>query len=319
MNAAVIIINHNTVECLDPCLSSLRGQGLRVIVMDNASTDGSAELVRSRHGWAELVVAESNRGYGAAANEAFSRAAADFVIIANSDTVFPPHSAQQLLVFLRDQPRTAIAGPRLLNPDSSLQRSCLPFPGTLRWAADNHVCAPLFRWIPGARTRLMHLWPHDHQRDVPWIKGAVLAIRAEAFHQVGGFDESFFMYFEDTDLCLRARRAGWEVTFTPSPAVIHTGGASTAKVAGEMSFTLFVSFMRYARIHYGSLHRSLLLLLWKTVMALRLMRDRLALARLRSQHNAAPLRSAVTAWKRALRWMPPREPRSSERRAVADY
>ena len=303
--AVVAIINFNTREELRDCLESLRPHLDRVIVFDNKSTDGSPEMMRVDYPEAALMENDENLGYGAAANRVFSDGCArsvEFLILSNSDVIFPPGSVDALVDDLVRHPEAGIAGPRLLNADGTLQRSCFPLPGSLRWVFDNDGVSAILAWIPGVRGQLFRLWEHDRDREVPWVKGAVLAIRRTAFEEVGGFDESFFMYYEETDLCLRMAKKGWRVRFTPASEVSHLGGVSTAKVRTAMAVELFISSMRFARRHYSVLHSMLLLGIWKAILLVRLIRDRLRLAMTSHTQERQPIKDDLQAWRRTLSW-----------------
>lgn len=302
--AVVIVINYNTRNELKDCLDSLANCLDRVVVFDNRSTDGSADLVRQRYPRARLIESDVNLGYGTAANKAVALCPdAEIVIVSNSDVLFQPDSLDLMTRYLAEHPRVGILGPRLLNVDGSLQASCFPLPGSLDWMVDNDVASRLLGWVlPGFRKRSLRLWPHREEREVPWVKGAVLAIRKTAFDEVRGFDNTFFMYYEETDLCLRMARQGWGVWFAPVTEVAHLGGASTAKVRGAMARELFVSSMRFARIHYRRIHCLLLLGLWKGILLVRLCRDRWRLWRCTNAALKVNLQADVEVWKAALRW-----------------
>ncbi len=302
----VAIINHNTREELRGCLESLRPQLDRVVVFDNNSTDGSAELVLGEYPEAQLIVSRENLGYGAASNRVLLSHSlagnAEFFILSNSDVLFAPGAVESLVEDLIRHPEAAVNGPRLLNPDGSLQRSCYPLPGGWRWAFDNDASCALLRVIPALRGHLLRLWMHDREREVPWVKGAVLAIRRSAFEQAGAFDESFFMYYEETDLCFRLAKKGWRIRFTPAAEVVHLGGASTAKIRTAMAVELFVGSLRFARRHYSRMHSELLLYLWKAIVLVRLVRDRFRLAFTSEPQRREPILEDLRAWRRALSW-----------------
>jgi GT2 family glycosyltransferase len=130
----------------------------------------------------------------------------------------------------------------------------------------------------------------------------VVALRRAAFESVGGFNEAFFIYYQDPDLCLRLARKGWEIRFAPVTDVVHHTGASTSRARAWMARELFVSSMRFARIHYGTWHRNLLLLVWRVILSVRLVRDRIRLAACGDAARRQVLAEDVRVWKRALRW-----------------
>jgi N-acetylglucosaminyl-diphospho-decaprenol L-rhamnosyltransferase len=298
----VAVVSYNTREELRACLNSLRGCEHRVVVVDNGSTDGSADMVRADYPGAALLESPTNIGYGAAANRVFRRYSAEFLVLANSDVTFAPDAVAKLTGYLAQNPDVGLIGPRLVNPDGALQRSCFPLPGSVRWIFDNDVACALWRIVPGFRSLLLRLWKHDGERDVPWVKGAALAIRRSSFDDVNGFDESFFMYYEETDLCVRMARKGWRIRFAPVTEVIHSGGASTAKDRTAMAVEQFTSSMRFARRHHSRFHAGLLLWIWKAILLLRLLRDRARLVLCREEGRRKNITDDVTAWQRALLW-----------------
>jgi N-acetylglucosaminyl-diphospho-decaprenol L-rhamnosyltransferase len=241
-DVAVAIVSYNTREHLRACLESVAPERpVETVVVDNNSTDGSVEMVRKEFPDVELIKAE-NRGYGAGANRAFAATTAPYVLLLNTDTVLQPGALQALADHLDAHPEAGIVGPRLLNSDGSLQPSCAPFPYPL---------SKLVRWFPNARHRYLPSWSHDAPRRVPYVLGAALALRRSAVEEVGGFDERFFMYFEETDLAMRLDRRGWETHFTPATEVVHEGGASTRQLSAPMLLELYRSMARYYEIHHG--------------------------------------------------------------------
>ncbi|MBI3769759.1 MAG: glycosyltransferase family 2 protein [Deltaproteobacteria bacterium] len=247
---AVVIVNYNTRQHLQESLASAAREGAaEVVVVDNASSDGSAQMVRAEYPWVTLHANPTNRGYGAAANRGIANCTAAYVVLLNADARLGPGALTALRACLDDRPETAAVGPRLLNVDGSLQPSCYAFPGSLRWILDNDVLFHLNRRLPLVRRKLLRTWAHDRERVVPWIKGAAMAIRREAFDAVGGFDESFPLFYEETDLCYRLHAAGWRILFSPAATVHHLGGASTGDQVAEVSLRLFAGQVQYFQAH----------------------------------------------------------------------
>jgi GT2 family glycosyltransferase len=230
---AAAIVSFNTRALLDACLASVAAAGpAETVVVDNGSADGSIELVLDRHRGVRLIICERNQGYGAAANRAIAACSSAFVLLLNSDTVLAPGALRALETYLDDHPRAAVVGPRLVYPDGTLQRSTYPDPSvadTLLGETGLHL---LTRRLPYLSERSLRTWRHDVARAVPWVLGAALAIRREAFAAVGGFDEGFFLYGEEVDLCRRLAAAGYETHFAPVTSVVHVGGASTRQRPG---------------------------------------------------------------------------------------
>ncbi len=224
-----VIVSYNTRELLERCLSDLRAQAdvdLRAIVVDNASADASAELVRERFPEVELIELEENAGFARANNLAFERCTGEYVLLLNSDAFLALGAIAELVAAARRHPRAGAVGPRLLNPDRTLQRSAWPFPRVGRLMLEAFM---LHR--PLRRLGLLEdlgTWAHDEERPVDFLIGACLLLRRDALDEVGGFDEDFWLYGEEADLQRRLYDSGWEVVFTPRTTTEHVGGASSS-------------------------------------------------------------------------------------------
>lgn len=234
----VVTLNWNGKEVLPEMVRSLSGQVReldgRLLVFDNASTDGSDTAVEEEFGdmpWFSMVRSPVNLGFAAGANRAVRGLTEEIVVLANSDTVFPPGSLQALLEGLGRHPDAGLAGPRLLWPDGTLQPSQrdYPFPGPL---LTEHV--PLLGRLSAKRD------PHRREKMVDWMVGAVMALRRRAFEEVGGFDESFFFYHEETDLQYRLSAKGWESWFIPSSEVVHVEGAAARQRFGRETYLRYI-------------------------------------------------------------------------------
>lgn len=284
---AIVIVNYNTKEHLRRCLDSILearptldgAAGVtteaEIIVIDNNSTDGSAEMVRSHYAGVTLLAKQANSGYGAAANEAIAHSAADAILLLNSDTLLRAGAANALLDYLADHPLAAIVGPRLVNSDGTLQASCYPHPTPLFIFLEESSLGRWLGYIPGIRSQYLRTWRHNRPRAVPWVLGAALAIRRDAFTSVGGFDPEFFMYFEEVDLCHRLRQDGWQINFAPVTTIVHTGGASTRQQYAAMQLRLFRSLSLYYHRYYHAWQFLFLRLSMILINAMRLLREAL--------------------------------------------
>lgn len=271
-HTSVAIINYNTRDLLRACLSSVVPEHPdRVIVVDNASSDGSAQMVAAEFPRVTLLANASNRGYGAAANMAFSASTARYLLLLNSDTLLRRGALEAMAEYLDEHEEVGVLGPRLINEDGTLQPSCYPFPGSMRWLVDNDDLARYLGTVGSVQRRMFRTWEHDRPRHVPWVMGAALAIRREAFDAVGGFDESFFMYHEETDLCFRMAKLGWETHFAPVTEVVHKGGASTVQHRHAMSVALFESAQRFHRKHYSGFRFFAVESAWRALALIRLL------------------------------------------------
>ena len=231
---AAAVVSWNTRELLDRCLGSLQSEAHRVEtwVVDNASTDGSADLVRERHGWAQLVASEENLGFGAAVNLVADRTASEWVLIANADVALRPGALDALLEAGRRDPGAGAVAPRLVLPDGSTQHSVFAFP-TLPFALIlNSGLFHLSRDLSD-RLALLDHWDHTRSRRVPWAVGACLLVRRAAWEAAGGFDERQWMYAEDLDLGWKLRQTGWATRYEPRAMVDHQSAAATRQAFGD--------------------------------------------------------------------------------------
>jgi len=304
---SALVVSYNTREmtlrCLRALLADLEGISSEVFVVDNASSDGSAEAIRGEFPRVNLIANQRNIGFGAANNQAMREAKCRFFLLLNSDA-FPEQGAIGTLVkYLEANPRVAAVGPRLVHADGSLQVSCFPFPTPLRAWLEN-------LWVPKALPHSNRLgdyrkWGHDAERKVDWVIGACLLVRRKAYEQVGGFDERFFMYAEESDWQRRMRDAGWEIAFTPVARVTHLGGASGATDKPTINRHFFQSLDYYELKHHGPLGLmavrgamilgSLLRLpLWAGVLALMPKRRHVAAAKLKLL--------SWLVWRQATHW-----------------
>jgi GT2 family glycosyltransferase len=298
---AVAIVNYNTRDHLRACLSSVladtRGE---VVVVDNASSDGSAEMVRSDFPSVALYTNQTNCGYGAAANQAIARCRAPYVLLLNSDTRLTLGTLVGLSKYLDQHPAAAITGPRLVHSGGKLQASCYPFPTPFNVFLEQSTLDRLLGGVPLLRDLSLRTWPHNYPRIVPYVVGAALAIRRSAFEQVGGFDESIFMYSEEADLSYRLAQAGWQTHFAPVATVVHIEAASTTQRRAEMLYRLYASNMRfYQRCNSGASLAALMLIV-KGSMLTKLLRDSLRLLLTREPHTRARVLENIGVWQRVL-------------------
>src|ERR1044071_7080013 len=230
---SIIIVNWNTRDITRDCLRSIGehvgGMAYEVIVVDNASSDGSAEMIRAEFPDVRLIANDDNLGFGRANNQAMRVARGDFFFLLNSDTVIFDDAVQRLVKFIADDLQIGIAGCKLLFEDRTLQGSCSRFP-SIRCALLEDLM--LYKLLPRrlqGEWLLGGYWPHDHARDVDAVWGAAMQVRREVFEQTGGFDERIFMYGEDLEWCRRVRDYGWGIAFTPEASIVHLNHKSSEK------------------------------------------------------------------------------------------
>lgn len=251
---SVCIVTWNTRELLARCLRTLQAAhgSLRVqtVVVDNASADGTAQMVAEKFPQVQLIANAQNRFYAAGNNQALQAAQAPLKLLLNSDIEVPPDGLEALVAFMAQHPQAGAVAPRLVYPDGRLQRSCRTFPDP---DIVLYQALGLSRLAPNSRIfgkYKMTWWDYADERPVDQPMASALLVRSEALEQVGVFDEQFPMYFNDVDLCRRLWDGGWEVWYTPQVSYVHHHGASTRQVRREMIAESGRSFLRYYRKHY---------------------------------------------------------------------
>jgi GT2 family glycosyltransferase len=266
-STAIAVINYNTRDLLRQCLASLEdAESAPIVVVDNASADGSVEMVRAEFPHVEIVANTVNGGYGKAVNDSMRASDRPYTLILNADTRFLSGSLPEAARYLDERPSIAIVGPALVNPDGSYQRTSFPFPGTLAWFCENDPLGMVLRHVPPLRRRMRRYLPRDQTMTASWVMGAALLVRRSAFDEVGGADESYFMYYEEVDLCYRLRDAGWKIQYAPILTFEHLGGASTSQQPSRMITQHFHSTERFYRRHYSGLR----LWVWLNLMRIKL-------------------------------------------------
>ena len=248
-DVSVVIVSYNARGHLMRCLASLANLPCEVIVVDNASTDGSAEEVRGRFPDVKLLELERNAGFGAANNVGIGVAERRYILLLNSDAWPVGDAIEKLVRFSASRPSIGAVGPRLLNVDGTLQRSVRGYPTRWRLATEYFF----LRWF-APRTKLLNAFyaasfDHRSHRAAEFLVGAALLLRSEALEEVGGFDPEFFMYNEEVDLCYRLTRAGWGVEFYPEAEFVHVGGGSTHANAEQMYREQLRSHLRFLAKH----------------------------------------------------------------------
>jgi N-acetylglucosaminyl-diphospho-decaprenol L-rhamnosyltransferase len=248
VDLAVVVVNHNAGAYLRRCMESLRtGRGdarLEVVVVDNASADGSPEAVLSERSDARVIRNRANRGFAAAANQGIAATSAPFVLLLNPDAEIVGGTLASLVKVARERPRAGAIGALVRNPNGSIQPSARRVP-RLGEALGHAFLGPLFPSNPYTRSYTMAGWDRATEREVEWVSGSAMLLRREALDEVGVLDEGYFMYVEDVDLCTRLRRKGWQVLFSPELEVVHQIGVSTRGQRGRMAFAHSDSIYRY--------------------------------------------------------------------------
>ncbi|MFP3896642.1 MAG: glycosyltransferase family 2 protein [Anaerolineales bacterium] len=263
---AIVIVNYNTRELLDNCLQSIRCSTgdlkIQVVVIDNHSSDGSAEMVRTKHGWVHhLLETDHNGGYAYANNLGLRRlgythncastSLPRYVLLLNPDTELPEDALADMVAFMDEHKDVGVAGPRLVRGDGSLDKACRrSFPTPL---VSFYHLSGLGKIFPKSRRfgryNMTYLSP-DTQADVDAVVGAFMLMRSEALEQVGLLDESFFMYGEDLDLCYRIKQKGWRVVYNPEVTVFHLKGAASRKASRRAIIAFYDAMRIFHNKHY---------------------------------------------------------------------
>ena len=255
VDLSVVVLSWNVRDLLRECLKSVvRDGGLatEIIVVDNASDDGSVEMVRAEFPDVRLIANATNRGYAGGNNDGIAAAVGRYVMILNPDTVTQGNALAAMVAYADAHPDVGVVGPQLLNPDGSAQSSRRRFPTLMTALFESTWLQPL-----APRGVLRHYYmldqSDDETQEVDWVTGACFLVRREAIQQVGGLDESFFMYSEELDWCRRIKQAGWQVVYLPTAQVVHYVGKSSDQVVAQRHIYFQTSKVRYLRKHHGKL------------------------------------------------------------------
>lgn len=297
---AVVVVSYNTrdvlVNCLASVIESTHSRDIEIVVVDNASTDGSLESVHQTYPQVITIANPANVGFGVACNQGIRSTTAPFILLLNSDALINSQSFQVLHDALSKNAQCGAAGCRILNSAGTETTNTRNFLTPLNQAAEQSGLMRWINWKYLRRNHVLTLDRNDQDCSVDWIDGACLMVRRIALDEVGLFDEGFFMYSEDEDLCLRLRQRGWTICYSATATARHHGGASTSQNSFEMLRQFYLSQMLFVSKHYG--HRSALLyaIAMKTILFLKsgMLRDQSRRERTREQLKA--LREARELW-----------------------
>jgi len=269
VDLSVIIVSWNVRDLLQRCLQALvpsskfqvpssalnnleRGTwNLELFVVDNASSDGSAAMLRQRFPQVRLIANESNLGFTHGNNQGIAASQGRYVLLLNPDTEVVGDAVATLLAFLEAHPDVGVVGPQLRYPDGSIQPSRRRFPTLATAFVESTVLQPLFAGSSLLRRYYVADQPDDVTQDVDWLVGACLLVRREAIDQAGPLDEGFFMYSEELDWCRRIKQAGWRIVYLPAAQVIHYEGKSSEQNLAARDIRFHSSKVRYFRKHHG--------------------------------------------------------------------
>jgi N-acetylglucosaminyl-diphospho-decaprenol L-rhamnosyltransferase len=257
----VVVVNTNAGEdvlrCVRSVYESAGEAAFQVVVSDNGSTDGSLEAVEAAFPNVRAVRNGANLGFPAAANRGMKDSAAEFVLLINPDAEVMAGTLEGFLKVARDHPRAGAIGALTRNVDGSIYPSARRIPSL--WLGMAHTAlAPFWRGNPWTRRYTLADWDRRTEREVDWVSGSSVLLRRSALDEVGLFDEAFFMYVEDMDLCTRMRKAGWTVLFSPQLEIVHIGGTVTKgkrRMTREHSKSIYTYFVKHQARGWRSVFR----------------------------------------------------------------
>ncbi len=259
VDCSIIIVSWNVREYLRKCLASLprhpAGFSVEVLVVDNASTDGSLEMIREEFPWVTILPLKSNRGFARANNAALSKAQGKYVFILNPDTELKAGALETLIRYMDTHPDRALVAPKIINPDGTFQQGSIRRDPTL---ASQLLILLKLQYLFAQQRTLRRYYAADfdpeREQEVEQPMGAALFIRRSALDRIGHFDEGFFLWFEEVDLCKRLRSADEQLWYLPAAVVVHYGGRSFAQALPLAKQRLYnKSALHYYAKHYGAI------------------------------------------------------------------
>jgi N-acetylglucosaminyl-diphospho-decaprenol L-rhamnosyltransferase len=259
IDISIIIVSWNTVALLKECLSSVlkslqnieKGE---LIVVDNNSSDNSVFLLEQEFPQARLIKNDSNLGFSKANNQGIVACKGRYLLLLNSDTIVNDNLLPNLIEFMDEHPDAGACGVRLIRPDGTTQPFGFGNDPTLGYLIERVLTSYILH-------KPLHNWSPDKVIESDWVSGACLMLRSEVIHHTGPLDENIFMYFEDNDLCLRIRKAGWKVYYNPHISVMHLGGQSLIKNTEARTY-YNKSLLYFYKKHYGIVQHLILKILF---------------------------------------------------------
>lgn len=261
MKVSIILVNYNSAVLLRNCLKSIyeqtKGIPFEIIVVDNASSDNSRQIVRSEFPAVQLIESSENLGFSRGNNLGASLSKGTYLLFLNTDTILLENSIKLLADFFDEHPEVGAVGPRILFEDKYFQLSAGQLPNLFGEFIDKITHSLARRWHTAMCPLLERRF--NKTKAVGWLTGACLMVRQKVFAQVNGFDEKIFMYFEDKDLCKRINSAGWQIMYCPSTSIIHLLAGSSGNVDKQKINEIYrASQLYYYRKHLGWLQTEIL-------------------------------------------------------------
>ncbi|MFZ5516233.1 MAG: glycosyltransferase family 2 protein [Candidatus Zhuqueibacterota bacterium] len=253
MKLSIIIVNWNTRELLKKCLESVMQEtrtSYEVFVVDNASPDGSAGMVRADFPTVQLIANTTNRGFAAANNQAIHLARGEYVLLLNPDTKVLDRAIDTLVAYLDSAPEVGAVTSKLLNGDGSLQKNVGNFYSFWATLLENRIFPTLFPNSAFLAKRFVAFWDHASLREIDWARGAVMMVRRKVIEQIRLLDEQFYIYGEEVDWCWRIKKAGWKIMYLPEARIIHYGKAASSQRKIEMFIQNYKSAFIFLKKSY---------------------------------------------------------------------
>jgi GT2 family glycosyltransferase len=257
IDVSIIIVNWNTRDILRDCLRSVYEQtkdvSFEVIVVDNASTDGSGAMVKRQFPSVVLMENNENMGFAEANNQAIKVAGGRYVLLLNSDTLVLDNAIAKTVKFADEHPDAAVAGCMVLNSDETIQQTCFMYPSNFNMFLAATYLYKIFPKSVIFGREGMTWWDYNDVREVDVVAGCFMLVRREAIQQVGMLDNRYFVYCEETDWCYRFSKKGWKILFTPNARIIHYGGQTANQKARTCRLQLEGSKLIFMKLHRGKL------------------------------------------------------------------
>jgi GT2 family glycosyltransferase len=258
MDLSIIVVNYNTKDLLDNCLFSIlqyaKKMNFEVIVIDNASQDSSITMLEEKYPLVKIIENNQNLGFAKANNQGLQIAHGQLILFLNPDTVVLPQALEKTIEFLKKTPDAGMAGCKILNPDGSLQYSCRSFPSFWNYFFESFFLYKLFPKNHRIGKFYMTNFSYDRVKEVDVVLGAFMMSKKETLDKVGYFDEDFFIYSEETDLCYRMKKHNKKVYFFPDAQIIHYGRASASLYPVRMFQQDHRSRFLFMRKHYSAIN-----------------------------------------------------------------
>jgi GT2 family glycosyltransferase len=273
MKLSIITVSWNVREDLVRCLQSTEENrpccDFEIIVIDNASTDGTVERIKKDFSEVTVIANSENRGFAAANNQGVKLAQGQYLLFLNPDTILHPQSLDIMINFMDSNTDVCVCGPKLLNINGKTQQSVRRFP-TFSGVLHRHTAFKFLGVFKSAYKKwLMKDFHYDIQKDVDQVIGAALLTRKSVIEQVGDMDESFFMYYEEVDLCYRIKNANWRIVYLPTTVITHLGGSSANQIPVDKHIMAMTSLVKFFRKHRGKFATGVFILIFKPAIVLK--------------------------------------------------